>query len=53
MRATSNNNNAKKPVTREDLIDTYVLRIKENREQETRLKQGILNNLFYNYSNIY
>lgn len=40
MKATSNNNNAKKPVTREDLIDTYVLRIKENREQETRLKQG-------------
>lgn len=39
MKAT-NNNTAKKPVTREDLIDTYVQRIKENKEQETRLKQG-------------
>lgn len=40
MKAT-NNNAAKKPVTREDLIDTYALRVKENREQEARLKQGI------------
>jgi len=36
------NSNVQKPVTREDLIDTYVLRIKENKEQETRLKQGYL-----------
>ncbi len=41
MKATSNNNGAKKPVTREDLIDLYVQRVKESKEQETRLKQGI------------
>ena len=40
MQATTNNNGAKKPVTREDLIDMFVLRVKENKEQETRLKQG-------------
>lgn len=38
MKGTSGN--AQKPVTRDDLIDTYALRIKENKEQETRLKQG-------------
>lgn len=39
MKAT-NNTIARKPVTREDLIDTFVQRVKENKEQETRLKQG-------------
>jgi hypothetical protein len=39
MKAT-NNNIVKKPVSREDLIDTYVQRVKENKEQESRLKQG-------------
>lgn len=42
MRATaSNNNNQRRPLTREDLIDTYVIRAKENKELETKLKQGI------------
>jgi hypothetical protein len=38
MRATMNN--ARKELTREEMIDLYVNRIKENREQETKLKQG-------------
>jgi len=38
MRATANN--ARKELTREEMIDLYVNRIKENREQENKLKQG-------------
>lgn len=34
------NTNSQKPLTREDLVDTYALRVKENKEQATRLKQG-------------
>lgn len=39
MRSTSNNN--RKELTREELIDVYVNRVKENKEVETKLKQGI------------
>jgi len=38
MRATSNN--ARKELTREEMIDLYVNRIKENKEQQNKLKQG-------------
>lgn len=40
MRNTTNN--ARKELTREEMIDLYVNRVKENKEQETRLKQGIV-----------
>ena len=42
MKGTSTNN-TKKVLTRDDLIDTYAVRAKENREQEARLKQGKFN----------
>jgi hypothetical protein len=38
MRPTANN--VRKELTREEMIDLYVNRIKENREQENKLKQG-------------
>lgn len=40
MRPTANN--ARKELTRDDMIDHYVNRIKENREQEAKLKTGKL-----------
>jgi len=52
MRATSNN--ARKELTREEMIDLYVNRIKENKEQQNKLKQGKFNiqmkeiNFFFN-----
>ena len=38
MRPTANN--ARKELTREEMIDLYVNRIKENKEQDTKLKTG-------------